>query len=99
LLEQELNVVLFGRLAMVIDIYKEVLSVLQASFDIDPSTVLPSSRLREDLDLDSIDLFDMIGVIEKRLGVNPELSDFTNAKTVSDFVEILSQLPQQTPNA
>jgi acyl carrier protein len=84
---------------MDIDINQEVLVVLQEQFDIDASKVSPESRLREDLDLDSIDLCDMMSVIEKRMGVSTELSDFMNAQTVSDFVRILETMAKQNPSA
>jgi acyl carrier protein len=79
---------------MTINIHQEVLEVLREQFDIDASTVSPESRLREDLDLDSIDLCDMMNVIEKRTGVSSDLSDFMHAQTVSDFVTVLEGLAQ-----
>ncbi len=70
----------------------EVLQVLSEKFDILPETVTDDSRLREDLDLDSIELFDMLGAIEKATGVGVDISDFTHTKTFGEFVTTLSGL-------
>lgn len=72
----------------------EVLQVLTEKFDIAPESVTDESRLREDLDLDSIDLFDMLGAIEKATGVGVDISDFANTKTFGDFVVTLSAILQ-----
>ena len=73
----------------------EVLSVLHEQFDIQPSSVGEETRLREDLDLDSIDLCDMIGVIEKRAGISAQLNDFLHAKTFGDLVATLEALQER----
>lgn len=72
----------------------EVLQVLIEKFDISPESVTDESRLREDLDLDSIDLFDMLGAIEKATGVGVDISDFASTKTFGDFVMTLSAILQ-----
>jgi acyl carrier protein len=84
---------------MKIDINQEVLKILEEHFDINPSTVSHTSRLREDLDLDSIDLCDMMSVIEKHTGVTAELSDFMHAQTIGDFIQVLQRVVTQTPAA
>lgn len=71
---------------------QEILAVLQERFDVDPASVTNESRLREDLDLDSIDLFDIMGLIEQRMEVSVELSDFARAKTFGDFIEVLEDV-------
>jgi acyl carrier protein len=76
-----------------------VLKILKEHFDIDPASVSHTSRLREDLDLDSIDLCDMMSVIEKRAGVATELSEFMHAQTIGDFVKVLERVVTQTPAA
>jgi acyl carrier protein len=74
------------------DLQQEVLAVLGERFDVDPAVVTAESRLREDLDLDSIDLFDIMGLIEQRTGVGVELSDFMQAKTFGDFIAVLERV-------
>lgn len=79
------------------EVTTHVMSVLREHFAIDSSTVTSDSRLREDLDLDSIDLCDMIGVIEKSIGVSARLTDFMDARTVGDLVKTLELLAQGAP--
>lgn len=71
---------------------EEILTVLSERFGIDSSSVTSDSRLNEDLDLDSIDLFDMIGVIEKSSGVSVDINDFIKARTFGDLVETLESI-------
>ncbi len=77
---------------MDVTLQKEILAVLQERFDVDAASVTSESRLREDLDLDSIDLFDIIGLIEQRMGVSVELSDFVQAKTFGDLIAVLERV-------
>lgn len=84
---------------MSIDINQEVIQVLREQFDIDPASVSPESRLREDLDLDSIDLCDMMNVIEKRTGVSSDLSDFVSARTYADVIGVLERIIRQSSAA
>lgn len=81
------------------DLQQEVLAVLVERFDVDPAGVTAESRLREDLDLDSIDLFDIMGLIEQRIGVSVELSDFMQAKTFGDFIAVLERVRLTAPVA
>lgn len=70
----------------------QVIALLNERFDISPETISDESDLRADLDLDSIDLFDMMGVIEKQSNVCVEMSDFIHAKTFGDLVRILERI-------
>jgi acyl carrier protein len=51
--------------------------------------------LREELDLDSIDLFDVMGEIEKKLGVSADLNDFIHARTFGDFLKVVTELSEK----
>lgn len=77
---------------MTADIREEMLMVLEQRFGVSRVGITDESLLREDLDLDSIDLFDIIGVIEKKTGVSADLSDFIHAKTFGDFLKVLESL-------
>lgn len=68
---------------------EEILSVLSDKFKVDSASVTDETQLQEDLDLDSIDLFDMIGEIEKQRGVSVDISDFIQARTFGDLVTTL----------
>lgn len=82
-----------------IDVREEMMSVLEERFGIARGSISDESRLREDLDLDSIDLFDIMGIIEKKTGVSVDLSDFIRANTFGDFLQILEALLAKAPVA
>jgi acyl carrier protein len=63
--------------------------VLSDKFKVDSASVTDETKLQEDLDLDSIDLFDMIGEIEKQRGISVDINDFIQARTFGDLVTTL----------
>lgn len=81
------------------DLREEMLKVLEERFGVSRESVTNESLLQDELDLDSIDLFDMMGVIEKRTGVSAELSDFIKARTFGDFLRVLESLGVKAPAA
>lgn len=78
-----------------IDLREEMLLVLEERFGVTRQGVTDESLLQDDLDLDSIDLFDIMGVIEKKTGVSADLSDFIKARTFGDFLKVLESLSDQ----
>lgn len=79
------------------DIRSEILAVLAERFEVNAATVTDETLLREDLDLDSIDLFDMLGIIEKRTKISIDIADFHAAKSFGDFVTTLEKLLSEAP--
>lgn len=70
----------------------EMLTVLEERFGIESASVTDQSRLKEDLDLDSIDLFDILGLLEKKTGKEIELAEFAQVQTLGDFLERLESI-------
>lgn len=54
-------------------------------FEVDPEAVVPEARLKEDLDLDSLDAADMLIAIERRFDVRLEDEVARSFKTVGDI--------------
>lgn len=84
---------------MVHNMQEEVFAVLEEKFGLKREDVTLESRLQEDLDLDSIDLFDMMGVLEERSGVSVDVNDFLRAKTLGDFLSILEEVVNRSSAA
>lgn len=61
-------------------------------FELDASAVVPEARLREDLDLDSLDAADMLVAIEKRFGIRLDDDVARQFRTVSDIHAYVRQL-------
>lgn len=53
--------------------------------------VLPEHRLREDVGLDSLDLGEMVLLIEYEFGVRLEADQVKNCKTVRDLAETINR--------
>lgn len=64
-------------------------------FEIDESEIKKSSRIYEDLEIDSIDAVDLMLHIKKKTGYQMEASDFKSVKTLWDIVEIVSSQLEQ----
>lgn len=57
----------------------------------DSLKVTPSSRLSEDLGMDSVDFASLLMVIEEEFEGSIEDSQLTNVKTVEDVAELIRQ--------
>lgn len=66
---------------------------LAEEFEIDPELIVPDAPLMQTLELDSLDLVDMVVLIEQNFGFTVTAKDFTDVKTFRDFYHmILSRL-------
>ncbi|WP_034913981.1 MULTISPECIES: acyl carrier protein [Erwinia] len=74
------------------EIYQEITDLLVKLFELDAGDIKPTSRLYEDLELDSIDAVDMVVHLQKRIGrkIRPEI--FKSVRTVQDVVDAVEQL-------
>ena len=58
--------------------------ILVRDFELDPAQLVPDARLREDLELDSLDAADLLIGIEKKYEIRIEEDDARLFKTVGD---------------
>lgn len=61
-------------------------------FEIDPERVMPSAKLQEDLDLDSIDAVDLIVRLQNLTGKKITPEAFKTVRTVDDVVDRVYEL-------
>lgn len=71
------------------EIFTEVAGTLAEMFGFPVADIRPSTRLVEDLGLDSIDAIDMAVRLEKRVGFDFKGPDLRSLKTVQDIVDLL----------
>lgn len=71
------------------EILQRIVDILVQTFDLDPELVVPQARLREDLDIDSIDAVDLIVQLKPLLGRNLQPDAFKSVRTVQDVVDVL----------
>ena len=80
------------------DLYQRVADILHTSFEVDQAKIKPEARLREDLDIDSIDAVELIVQFKPLLGGNLKPEAFKSVRTVSDVVEALHAMAPATGN-
>ena len=81
------------------DLYQRIAGILHESFDIDSARIVPEARLRDDLDIDSIDAVELIVQLKPLLGGNLKPEAFKTVRTVSDVVDAVSCMMQATADA
>jgi len=74
------------------EILERLKQILEEMFEVDASTITPSARLYDDLDIDSIDAVDLVARLRSITGkkIDPEI--FKAARTVEDVVEAVFRL-------
>ena len=74
------------------EILREIGSVLETEFEVDPAKLTPEARLYEDLDLDSIDAVDLVVRLQQRTGIKVVAEDFKSIRTLGDVVDVIAKL-------
>ena len=72
------------------EIIAKINEVLAAEFEADINTITPDAPLMETLELDSLDLVDVVVLIESNFGVTLVGPDFINIKTFDDFYNLIN---------
>ena len=73
---------------MVLDQSKEI---LKDTMDIDESKITLDAKLKEDLELDSLDSVELIMSAEEEFGIEIPDEDVMNFKTVNDIVNYIEE--------
>lgn len=73
--------------------------VLAELFEIEPAAVVPAARLREDLDLDSIDAVDLTLELRTRLQRPVDPRAFRETRTVGEVIAVIQRLADASPAA
>lgn len=71
------------------EIFEKVKEVLTAGFGIPREQLGPSARLVEDLDLDSLDLFDLMVRLEEETGEEVIEDEVKSIRTIQDIVDVI----------
>ena len=73
------------------EIIEKATTVLAEEFEVETSEITPEASLKETLDLDSLDLVDVVVLIEQNFGVTLTGSDFIGVVTFQDFYNLLDK--------
>ena len=71
------------------EIIEKIRTTLAEEFEIDIELIQPEAPLMETLELDSLDLVDMVVLVEKNFGFNVTGQDFASIKTFQDFYNLV----------
>ena len=72
------------------EIIAKINEVLATEFEADINTITPDAYLMQTLELDSLDLVDVVVLIESNFGVTLVGPDFINIKTFEDFYNLIN---------
>lgn len=67
------------------EIISTLLPKIAAEFEIEPADILPEAVIYDTLDLDSISLVDLVGIVQTTFRVKLEKSDLEAIKTFDDL--------------
>ena len=68
---------------------EKLTELIVEKLDVDASQVAAETSFKEDLEIDSLDLFDLVMNVEEAFGVEIPSEDLENIKTVGDMVAYL----------
>ncbi|MES2091248.1 MAG: acyl carrier protein [Pseudomonadota bacterium] len=74
------------------EIFQRIVDILVETFDIEPERIVPDAKLREDLDIDSIDAVDLMVQLKPLVGQRLQPEVFKTVRTISDVVDALHTL-------
>lgn len=77
------------------EIFEKVKSFLIDEFEIDEDKIYAASRLKEDMGIDSLEMVDVVVLVDQEFGFKMKPEDFKSIKTLDEFCEfILSRVGQ-----
>lgn len=71
------------------EIITKAKAILTDEFEIEESKIHPGALLKDELGLDSLDIVDIVVVVEQVFGVLLVSKDFIDVKTFEDFYKML----------
>ncbi len=69
------------------EIIQKINEFLVDEFEVEPDVIQPDANLMETLELDSLDLVDLVVIIEKNFGFKVQGEDFVDIKTFQHFYD------------
>lgn len=70
-------------------ISEKVVEMLASQLNIEKAKLVPNARLIEDLGADSLDMVEMLMLVEEEFGISIPDDDAMNLKTVEDIVKYI----------
>jgi len=77
-------------------VFSELRATLVELFELDPERITPEARLYDELEIDSIDAIDLMDRLRRQTGRKIDSDRFRSVRTVSDLVDTIHQLLNET---
>ena len=71
------------------EIYEKVEAFLVEDLEIEESKIEGSARLKEDLGIDSLEVVDVVVLVEDTFGYKMKPEDFRNLRTLDEFCQFI----------
>ncbi len=71
------------------EIIAKINTVLADEFEIDAAIITPDAPLMETLDMDSLDLVDVVVLVEQSFGITLKGEDFVGMTTFQNFYDLI----------
>lgn len=70
---------------------EKVKELIADQLNIEAENIMPESRFKEDLEADSLDLFELVMALEEQYGVEIPSEDLEKIATVQDVLDYMNQ--------
>ncbi len=70
---------------------EKILDILDSQLGIDTTEVTEDTSFREDLKIDSLDLYELVTALEDEYGIEIQPEELDEVKTVGDVVNFLAE--------
>lgn len=77
------------------EIIEKINNTLAEEFEVDKDIIKPDAPLMETLELDSLDLVDVVVLVEQNFGFNVTGEDFAKIRTFQDFYDLVISRTQK----
>ena len=74
------------------EILQRIKDIMTEVFDIEAERITPEARLRDDLDIDSIDAVDLILQLKPLVGRRMQPEAFKSVRTIGDVIDAIQAL-------
>ena len=74
------------------EILQRIATIMTEVFDIEADRIVPQARLRDDLDIDSIDAVDLIVQLKPLVGRRMQPEAFKSVRTIGDVIDAVQAL-------
>ena len=72
-------------------IREKLTEILVSEFEIEAEKITPEASIQSDLGIDSLDVVDMVVLIQDEFGIKLQAQDFKDVKTFDDLVNLLEK--------